>query len=399
VNAREAALELLHRWSRSHRLADELLDELLADAKLSNVDRAMATELFYGCLRQKLALEFLVAQVAAKRPSDIVTNILKVGLYQLVFMHTPPHAAVNETVALAKQHVSPAEAKFVNAVLRRADPAALERTEPWVRLSHPLWLWKRWRERWGEPDTVALCEWDNQPPSIYVRRNTLKVASTNKPLIERVEDARALFESNAWRNGEFYVQDPSTLIAVDVLDPQPGESVLDMCAAPGGKTTYIAQKMQNRGRIIAVDSSNSRLGLVAENCKRLGVTIVATLACEGTRLDRCLRGEQFDRVLVDAPCSNTGVMRRRPDLRWRVEEKEIARLAALQSKLLSKAAEFAKPGGVLVYSTCSLEAEENERVVEQFLGDYPKFKLETTRSSFPPRDEVDGAYVARFGKH
>jgi 16S rRNA (cytosine967-C5)-methyltransferase len=398
VNAREAALELLHRWLRSHRLADELLDEVLADAKLSNVDRAMTTELFYGCLRQKLALEFLLAQLAAKRPSGIVTNILKVGLYQLVFMHTPPHAAVNETVALAKQHVSTAEAKFVNAVLRRAEPATLERAELWIRLSHPRWLWKRWCERWGETDTVALCEWDNQPPPIYIRRNTLKVAAVDKPLIERVEDARALFESNAWRNGELYVQDPSTLIAVDVLDPQPGESVLDMCAAPGGKTTYIAQKMQNRGRIIAVDSSNSRLGLVAENCKRLGVTIVATLACEGTRLNRCLRGEQFDRVLVDAPCSNTGVMRRRPDLRWRIEEKEIARLAGLQLKLLSRAAEFTKPGGVLVYSTCSLEAEENERVVKQFLGGNPEFKLETTRSSFPPRDEIDGAFVARFGK-
>jgi 16S rRNA (cytosine967-C5)-methyltransferase len=186
---------------------------------------------------------------------------------------------------------------------------------------------------------------------------------------------------------------------VDVLDPQPGESVLDMCAAPGGKTTYIAQKMKNRGRIIAADSSNARLGLVAENCKRLRVSIVATLACEGTRLDRCLRGEQFDRVLVDAPCSNTGVMRRRPDLRWRIEEKEIARLAALQSKLLGKAAEFVKPGGVLVYSTCSLEPEENERVVERFLGGNPEFTLEATRSSLPTRDGIDGAFVARFGRH
>lgn len=370
-------------WSRSHRNADDLLDERAPK------ERAFVQELFFGCLRQKLALEFLIRQCAGKPPRRSLATILEIGLYQLVFMRVPAHAAVHEAVELAKKHASPAEAKFVNAVLRRADPAVLKKAEPWVRLSHPRWLYDRHGAAW--------CEWNNQPPSIYIRVNTLKKpAVVNEPLIVRVEDAAGLFDSDAWRNGEFYVQDPSTLIAVDVLDPQPGERVLDMCAAPGGKTTYIAQKMQNRGQIIAADSSNARLGLVAENCRRLGVTIVATLACEGTRLDRCLRGEPFDRVLVDAPCSNTGVMRRRPDLRWRIDEKEIARLAALQLKLLGSAGQFTKPGGVLVYSTCSLEPEENERVVEQFVGTHAKFLLETTRLTFPPRDGVDGAFVARF---
>jgi 16S rRNA C967 or C1407 C5-methylase (RsmB/RsmF family) len=153
-----------------------------------------------------------------------------------------------------------------------------------------------------------------------------------------VTNTAGLFQSQSFADGEFYVQDPSTLVAVEMLDPQPGDSVLDMCAAPGGKTTYLAQKMQNRGRIIAADSTNSRLALVGENCRRLGVDIVATLACEGTRLDRCLRGDEFDRVLVDAPCSNTGVLRRRVDLRWRLEETEIIRLAGLQTRLLAAAA-------------------------------------------------------------
>jgi 16S rRNA (cytosine967-C5)-methyltransferase len=430
VNAREAALELLNRWRRTRRLADELLEEQRALATLSSADCALTIELFYGCLRQKLALEFVLRQLAAKTPRPVVANILKLGVYQLAFMHIPPHAAVNEAVALAKRHASPAEVKFVNAMLRKAAAAnlgaALERAEPWIRLSHPRWLWERWRERWGDRDTMALCEWNNQAPPLYVRLNTLRLLegraparpsaaptsasrqlgppseiraepSSRHPLCWHVTEPAGLFATRSWANGEFYVQDPSTLVAVDVLDPQPGESVLDVCAAPGGKTTYIAQKMQNRGKIIAADSSNARLGLVAENCRRLGVTIVATLACEGTRLNRCLRGEQFDRVLVDAPCSNTGVIRRRPDLRWRIEEKEIARLAALQLKLLDQAAEFTKPGGALVYSTCSLEPEENERVVEQFLGSHADVRLEATRSLFPPRDEVDGAFVARFG--
>jgi 16S rRNA (cytosine967-C5)-methyltransferase len=206
-----------------------------------------------------------------------------------------------------------------------------------------------------------------------------------------VMDAQAFFA----KPGKYYVQDPSTLVAVDVLDPQPGESVLDLCAAPGGKTTYIAQKMQNQGEIVAADSSNPRLQRVIENCQRLGVTIVATIACE---TGRCLRGRQFDRVLVDAPCSNTGVLRRRADLRWRLQETEIARLAQLQENLLTVAGALTKPGGVLVYSTCSLEPEENERVVERFSAPHAEFALQTTRSNFPPRDGVDGAYVARFAK-
>jgi 16S rRNA (cytosine967-C5)-methyltransferase len=444
VNAREIAFDLLVHWQRSHSLADDLLDEQLGGTRLSAADRALVTELFYGCLRNRLALEYLFSQVAAKKPRPAVAAILSLGLYQIFFLERiPAHAAVHETVELAKSRhggASVAEAGFVNAVLRRAlneretlaaKLRATRDSEPWVYYSHPRWLFERWRSRWGNKGTLALCEWNNAPPVLYVRMNTLKRlegaapaalqpgeaqvdASTNSaqalrppsdvgaepsvshPLCWRVTEPDHLFRTKSWANGEFYVQDPSTLLAVDVLDPQPGESILDMCAAPGGKTTYIAQKMQNRGRIIAADSSNARLGLVAENCKRLGVAIAATLPCEGTRLDRCLRGEQFDRVLVDAPCSNTGVLRRRVDLRWRIEEKEINRLAALQQNLLAMGALLTRRDGVLVYSTCSLEPEENERVVERFCEIHPQFTLETTRSTFPPRDRVDGAFVARF---
>jgi 16S rRNA (cytosine967-C5)-methyltransferase len=302
-------------------------------------------------------------------------------------MRVPAHAAVHEAVELAKRHASPAEARFVNAVLRQADPAALTKAEPWVRLSHPRWLWKRHGEAW--------CEWNNTPPPVYVRGEkpwpgVLERRSCH-PLCQQVIDAEKFFLAP----GQYYVQDPSTLIAVDVLDPQPGELVLDMCAAPGGKTTYIAQKMQNRGEIIAADSSSVRLRLVAENCRRLGVNIVATVACDA---GRCLRGRQFDRVLVDAPCSNTGVLRRRVDLRWRIRQEELARLAVVQMNLLAAASDLTNPGGVLVYSTCSLEPEENERVAESFGRAHPAFVLETTRSSIPPRDEMDGAFVARWRK-
>ena len=368
VNARETVFELLMAWKRTRRDADELPEE----------PDPFVQELFYGCIRQQLALHFMIP--AERRPRRAVETILEIGLYQLHFMRVPAHAAVHETVELAKKHVSPGEAKFVNAVLR--NPRPLEEAEPWVRLSHPRWLWERHGDAW--------CEWNNTPPPVYVRGGkpwpgVLEPTSFH-PLCYRVVDAQKFFAAP----GTYYVQDPSTLIAVDVLDPQPGESVLDMCAAPGGKTTYIAEKMQNRGEIIAADSSNIRLGLVTENCRRLGVKIVT--------VTRHPPDKEFDRVLVDAPCSNTGVVRRRVDLRWRIREEEIARLATLQSKLLSAAGNLTKPGGVLVYSTCSLEPEENERVVEQFLRGHPEFKLEATRSTFPPRDGVDGAFVARFRK-
>ena len=416
MNAREIAFDLLNQWKRSRAFADELLGDQLEKSELSIPDRALVTELFYGCLRNKLALEFLVAQVASHPPRAPVAAILHLGLYQIFFLKKiPAHAAVNETVALAKRHASTAETGFVNAALRRAlnerdamaaKLEALRDREPWVVYSHPRWLFDRWQQRWDRNQAIALCEWNNAPPSLYIRTNTLKAPNKPRdlavepvafhPLAWKVVNASDVFQSKSWINGEIYIQDPSTLVAVDVLDPQPGERVLDMCAAPGGKTTYIAQRMQNRGQIIAADSSNSRLGLVAENCRRLGVTIVAAIACEGTRLGGCLRGDHFDRVLVDAPCSNTGVLRRRADLRWRIEEKEIARLAALQLQLLDAAAQFIKPGGVLVYSTCSIEPDENERVVEAFDKSHPQFALETTRSLVPPRDEVDGAFVARW---
>jgi 16S rRNA (cytosine967-C5)-methyltransferase len=406
MNARQTALHLIQDWLKSRRFADECLELAFADSSLSPADRGLATELFYGWLRNRSALEFLLSLHCDRPPRDVVALILQLGFYQLFYLHRiPEHAAIHESVELVKSKATGAEAKFANAVLRRA---VRERTglrakldklrldQPWVYHSHPQWLWNRWVGRWGAPAAAALCEWNNTTPDVYVRGDKpwpgVLEPSGLHPLSYRVADAQKFFQSP----GTYYAQDPSTLTAVDALDPQPGESVLDMCSAPGGKTTYIAQKMQNRGQIIAADESSSRLQTVAENCRRLDVTIVATLACGGTRLDRCLRGSKFHRVLVDAPCSNTGVMRRRPDLRWRIREDEITRLAELQYRLLAAAGHFVLPGGVLVYSTCSIESEENERVVEKFRQAHPQFVLESTRSLIPPAPQMDGAFVARF---
>lgn len=386
MDARQAACDLLLRWERSHRLADELWEAV----SLPPAERSLATELFYGCLRHRLALDYLIDRTVPKSPRPVTRALLRLGLYQRLFLdRMAPHAAVHETVELAKHYLSPPEVRLLHAVLRNPPSREdLQAAPPWIRWSHPQWLWERWCQRWGEPSTIALCEWNNTPPPLYVRGDkpwpgVLEPTGLH-PRCYRIVNAEAFFANP----GPYYVQDPSTLVAVDMLDPQPGESVLDMCAAPGGKTTYIAEKMQHRGRIIAADSSSRRLQRVAENCRRLGIPIVATLACNGTHLDRCLRGERFDRVLLDAPCSNTGVMRRRPDLRWRLRPEEITRLARVQRALLATAFRFVRPGGVLVYSTCSLEREENE---EQLQGLPPPC---AHRHLFPPRDGMDGGFVA-----
>jgi 16S rRNA (cytosine967-C5)-methyltransferase len=255
----------------------------------------------------------------------------------------------------------------------------------------------------------------------FVRRDWLE-----ENLVFELKSHPPLSSLASFRDGWFYIQDPGTLLAVCKLGPQPGETILDFCAAPGGKTTFIAQLMNNRGRIVAQDVSEERLKWIQENCARLGVTCVDTLLNtprpgplpvwrgEGERSETAQkhplappkRGEggrrpgegieQFDRVLVDAPCSNTGVMRRRVDLRWRIQPAEIERLRAAQLDLLQQAATRVKPGGVLVYSTCSLEPEENGEVVKQFLSDHAGFKLESERELLPFADNVDGAYVARL---
>jgi 16S rRNA (cytosine967-C5)-methyltransferase len=254
-------------------------------------------------------------------------------------------------------------------------------------------------------------ELNNQPPKVFARINTLR---TSRAELERTwqtegvswADVQAdwipqglaaeltlhppLAALPSFKGGRFYVQDPSTLLAVDTLDPQPGEQILDLCAAPGGKTTYVAQRMGNRGEIVALDSNPRRLNIVAENCARLGVSCVQG---QGSRLADAAR---FDRVLLDAPCSNTGVMRRRVDLRWRIRPQEIARLQHTQQMLLRDALSHLKAGGTLVYSTCSLEPEENREVIDAFLSEHSDLRLVQQRQLRPTLEGYDGAYVARL---
>ena len=404
---------------------ENLLDDAFAGTRLSPVDRGLCHELVCGAVRWQATLDWLIARKTGGRGQKLaLQNLLRLGLYQIFWLdRIPDHAAVNETVELAKHAGFNTQAGFVNAVLRgylrEADEtkkllADLKNSQPALGYSQPEWLVEKWRKNFGDEKTRQLFEWNNTPPKNFARSNTLKTDAgklverwreenveydfftrdwTGENLVFELKSHPPLATLPSFRDGWFYIQDPSTLLAVRELDPQPGETILDLCAAPGGKTTFIAQQMNNQGRLVAHDTFPDRLKLIEENCQRLDVTCVETI------LPSALNSQlstSFDRVLVDAPCSNTGVLRRRVDLRWRISPEEILRLQKTQFELLRQAASVLKPGGTLVYSTCSLEPEENSEVVKEFLAAHQNFKLASERQLLPFADHVDGAFVARL---
>jgi len=420
---REIAARILSQ-QRSGQFVERLLERALAETRLSTADRGLLQELVYGVVRWEATLDWLIARKSKAPPKPAVQDLLRLGLYQIFWLERiPPHAAVNETVELTRRARFSAQAGFVNAVLRgyirEADATRqmlneLKKSEPHLGFSHPKWLVDRWQARWGADKTAQLLDWNNTPPKTYARVNTLK-ADPGKLLTQwRDENVeydfvrRDWFEENlvfelrkhpplnilpSFQQGLFYVQDPSTLLAARELDPRPGETILDLCAAPGGKLTYIAQLMQNQGRIIAHDTSPDRLKLIQENCTRLGVACAELV--RPSFLEQSM-DQMFDRVLVDVPCSNTGVMRRRVDLRWRIEPAELDRLRQAQFELLTEAARRLKPGRTLIYSTCSLEPDENENVIRDWLRQNPGFELKSSRELLPFVEKNDGAYVAKL---
>jgi len=430
-NPREIAARVLQPRARGEYI-EPLLDAALAQTQLSSADRHLCQELVYGIVRWQATLDWLIDRKARSRPpAALLQNLLRLGLYQIFWLdRIPNHAAVHETVEQAKHNGFDHQAGFVNALLRgylrefdatRQLLADLKTSRPDLGYSHPQWLVARWQKQWTPERAAALMDWNNTPPRTFARINALK-ADPAKLLIqwrdEGVEydffrrdwfDENLVFELKShpplaglpsFQSGLFYVQDPSTLLAARELGAQPGHAVLDLCAAPGGKLTYLAQLMGNQGRLVARDTAPERLELVKENCARLGVTIlelapVESAAMSGsTALPAALQTQRFDRILIDAPCSNTGVMRRRVDLRWRIRPEELPRLRLGQLELLRQASSLLKPGGRILYSTCSLEPEENQEVVAQFLGEQPRFALGAERQLLPFADHVDGAYTA-----
>jgi 16S rRNA (cytosine967-C5)-methyltransferase len=421
-NPREIAARVLAQRRKGDEFTETMLDRALERSALSGPDRGLCRELVLGVVRWQATLDWLIMHKTQGRTQKAgLQELLRLGLYQIFWLdRVPAHAAVNETVEQARRGGFGAQAGFVNAVLRgylreaeatKAKLVELKSSHPAIGWSHPEWLVKRWQERLGREQTQRLLEWNNTPAKIYARVNTLRTDAprlieqwreegvdydfftrewTGENLVFELKSCPPLALLKSFQDGCFYIQDPSTLLAVRELDPQPGDAILDLCSAPGGKTTFIAQLVRNESRIVAHDISSVRLKIVQENCARLGVTCVEIFSSLASL------NFSFDKILLDAPCSNTGVMRRRVDLRWRIRQDELARLRQAQLDLLHQAANQLKPGGVLVYSTCSLEPEENAALVKQFLEESPALKLERERELTPFSSGVDGAYVARI---
>jgi 16S rRNA (cytosine967-C5)-methyltransferase len=366
-------------------------------AAMSTVDRSLLTELFYGVLRHRAALDWRLAACSQRplaRLAPPTLTLLRLGAYQLLFLsRVPASAAVNETVTLTKRLSAPTDVGFVNAVLRALDrrrhelvvPDLLERPLDHLtaEYSHPVWLVRRWLKRFGVQRTLHLCRANNAIPPMTLRVNTL--VTTRERLLdvlrqEGVEAASCAVSpqgvvirgtpptaTRPFAQGWYYVQDEAAQLVGLAVAPRSGERVLDACAAPGGKSIHLAELMGDHGEVVAADVKPDRLGLVAENCRRMGIKSVQTVAADLTQASDVERLGRFDRILVDAPCTGLGVLRRHPEAKWHKTEGLIARYAATQRAILDRVAPLLTPGGVLVYSTCSTEREENEEVVTEFL--------------------------------
>ncbi len=406
--ARYEALRILVRVEQDRAFADLALEHALDETKLDPRDAALSTEIVYGTLRWRRHLDWRLAP-HLKRPlaklDPWVRTLLRLTAYQLFFLDRVPRwAAVDEAVSLARLKArKPGPAEFVNAVLRSLTRATTPPPLPALpvlalatRLSCPDWIASRWVARYGMPEAEALMAAMNERPPVTIRANVLRISredlaarlrdeelAETRPtslapeglLVERGVVARWAAFAEGWCT----IQDQASMLIPRLLDPRPGELVADTCAAPGTKATHLAELMQNRGKILAMDPHAGRLKLLARAAARLGVTIIEAHAGTVATLAPRWKG-RCDRALVDAPCSNLGVLRRNPDAKWRRTEDDLARLREKQRSILAAAASLVRPGGRLVYATCSLEPEENEQVVRPFLETHPDWRVD------PPAD-------------
>jgi 16S rRNA (cytosine967-C5)-methyltransferase len=404
---REKALEILYRVGTG-AFADALLDR--ARQAFDARDSAFILELVYGVLRNQALLDWKLNQLSVQpveKADRWTRNILRLGAYQMLFLdRVPVSAAVNTATELAKEYGK--KSSYVNGLLRNLDRKRTVIVDPGpggpvtrlsILYSHPEWLVKRWVQRFGEETAEAFLSGNNRPAPLVVRTNTLKTtrdrlrASLEAEGAEVAETAYStvgleilsspgLRALSAYEQGWFTVQDEAAQLIGLMLGPRPGETVLDACAAPGGKATHLAELMENRGALAALENDPDRIGKIRENSERLGITVITMVRGDAIQYNK----GPFDKILVDAPCSGLGVLRRHPDGRWGKNERSIRERAAVQRRILENCSKLLKPGGALVYATCTTEPEENENVITAFLaGAGSAFMIDNPRQYLPER--------------
>ena len=383
MNSRRAAAFVVARWIATHGHLSEMLPD--------GPDRAFVQDLAYTTVRRFRVLRSIIGKLVTKWPKGEMEALLLVGGAQILYMpDVPDFAAVNETVMAAKCCPNKSIAKVVNGVLRnlirrRDEFESYLKSAPLAeRESFPNGIVNRWIDRYGEADAEKLCKWHNQPSETWLAYRP----GAPEPFV-RLERGRKVSDVEGYAEGAFVVQDPATAGAIELLDVRPGMKVLDFCAAPGGKSIQCAWRLGNPGngaRLVSQEVNPARRRRLVENLKRVALDWVEVVAKAGD-------GELFDRVLADVPCSNTGVLRRRPDARWNWTKEHLAELVKLQSEILVKAAAHVAPGGIIVYSTCSNEHEENEGQIESFLAANPGFEEVKRMVSVPFESGRDGAFA------
>lgn len=430
-------MKILYEIELNDAFANETAEVFSKNYHLSNLDRRFVSELVNGTTKMRRRLDYALGFFLEKGIDDLtpwIRNILRLGTYQIDFMdRVPDSAAVNEAVNLAKKFGHRGTVALVNAVLRNylRDKSRV-RFPSWEEdkvenialfYSFPNWMVESWLNMFGEEKTIKLCQTFNERPKLCCRINSLKVnhhSLEEKFIKSKIKLRSGRFLDNFYyiesrvdlnrfkplQEGLIYLQDESSGFPVVLLDPQPGEAVLDLCAAPGGKTTFIAELLKNREKILAVDRSCEKLELLKDNCQRLGINSVRCF-CGDARNFQC---KPADRVLVDAPCSGLGVLGRNSDARWKKQKEDLLKLQNLQLEILFNAANLVKKGGVLVYSTCTITKEENECVIKTFLERRRDFKLVDASlyvdselvdesgfvRTFPHTHKMDGSFAARL---
>ncbi len=399
-HVRQAAVSALRAWAKGHDYAESLVERHAQRRMLSKSDRGLLQAILFGVLRNRRLIDHWISKLRQGKLDAETRDVLRVGLCQILILQIPDHAAVNETVEAGKAPVR----SLINAVLRKAITTRKQLMEelddlpPAVRHSHPDWLYNRWRKAFGKAKAQAIMEWNNDPAETFFRLNPLAEIPSEIPG-EKLDHAPDYYQlegsipSDLLASGTIYIQDPATRHCVELMHPQPGEKILDACAAPGGKAFLIAAAQGSGKDLTCTDSNEKRIPRLEQNLSRLHID-AAEISVHDWRTPAPERFHgAFDAILLDVPCSNTGVIRRRVDVRWRLKPIDLKNLAEIQTSILESALPCLKPGGRIIYSTCSIESSENIELVKSFAEKHD-LKIGKTKQAIPTDVETDGAFAA-----
>lgn len=413
-NVREVALEILLQIEKNQAYSNLLLNQSIKREGLHEKDVGLLTEIVYGTIQRKNTLDFYLEHFVKNKLKKLdvwVLVLLRLSLYQIVYLdRVPERAVVHEAVEIAKKRGHKGISSMVNGTLRSflregtptLDAVTDETEKLSIELSHPKWLVKRWTEQFGHEKTVEICKTNAKPPSVTARLNKILAEDLNV-VIDKLSkegvkaeqgdlsiDALKIVKgqlptTNLYKEGWLTIQDESSMLVARALGPKSGMRVLDSCAAPGGKTTHIAELMNGEGEIYALDLHEHKVRLIDEQARRLKLLNITTMATDSRKASEIFEKESFDCILVDAPCTGLGVIRRKPDIKWQKKAEDINKIAEIQKDIIEAVAPLLKPGGRLVYSTCTIDVYENEYIVRDFLRKHPEFSFDETLKDRLPK--------------